>query len=499
MDHVRGAHTVPGEIKKVRLETLFPPWTVTRQVYTQLLTSRHSGISNDVLLFSDIGLSLIHHYRVHKRGLPHVGFRRNYVSQLCALLPLPTVLPIEGGSPDPACSSLPCAAGSPDVVCASPRPSRNAIGRRRPIRVMESPVRIAPRLTVQDPLAAAGAVVLDCRPPLWPAAINVSGVDLSEIHSSTMAIEADAVPPEREQSFGGGDLLSLICPELGVAPLVDPGTDLEDELSTPTVLPVAADHRVAPLSTQADVDIDLGRVFQDVGSLPAMVTPVCDLEEGLVVTPAECPVPATPGVAQPLMVTSPAGPTVISPGCPQPSTGSVCCCSSVPPTIPVVSTPEKSLLFQAAEMDQYQPWSGSSFGGESAGRPLPASSLTPRPAGASPHVGESDADGGRSGVPDLSREGLFDVHQDRPHSGASPRLLQGTQGCPFRMTSYDENTVDQILRQHMGSSSTIHACWSMSALRSRRIYSVVAQNTGSITWEERRKSRPRYSCNSMLG
>ena len=34
--------------------------------------------------------------------------------------------------------------------------------------------------------------------------------------------------PEREQSFvgGGGDLLSLICPELGVAPLVDPGTDL---------------------------------------------------------------------------------------------------------------------------------------------------------------------------------------------------------------------------------------------------------------------------------
>ena len=57
---------------------------------------------------------------------------------------------------------------------------------------------------MQDPLAAAGAVVLDCRPPLWPVAMNVSGVDLSEFQSSTMAIEADAVPPEREQSFGEG-------------------------------------------------------------------------------------------------------------------------------------------------------------------------------------------------------------------------------------------------------------------------------------------------------
>ena len=62
----------------------------------------------------------------------------------------------------------------------------------------------------------------------------------------------------------------------------------------------------------------------------------------------------------------------------------------------------------------------------------------PRPTGASPHVGESDADGGRSVVPDLSREGPFDVHQDRPHSGASPRLLDGMQGCQLRMTSYDE-------------------------------------------------------------
>ena len=78
---------------------------------------------------------------------------------------------------------------------------------------METPVRIAPRLTIQDPLAATVAVVLDCRPQVLPGAMDVT--DLAEIRSMTRAGVATAVPPEREQSFaGGGDLLSLICPEL---------------------------------------------------------------------------------------------------------------------------------------------------------------------------------------------------------------------------------------------------------------------------------------------
>ena len=55
MDHVRHAHRVPEEVQSVKLETLIAPWTVTRKVYTESLTSRHSRISNDILLFSDIG------------------------------------------------------------------------------------------------------------------------------------------------------------------------------------------------------------------------------------------------------------------------------------------------------------------------------------------------------------------------------------------------------------------------------------------------------------
>ena len=118
MDHLRGAHNVPGEIKSASLEKYLPP-----------LTPRHSGISTDVLLFSDI-------------GLPTAG----------------------GGSPDSPCLGLLCPAGSPNAVGASPRPSRRAIRRRRPVRIMESPVQNVQILTVHDPLAAAGALVLDCHP-----------------------------------------------------------------------------------------------------------------------------------------------------------------------------------------------------------------------------------------------------------------------------------------------------------------------------------------------
>ena len=138
------------------------------------------------------------HYRVHKRGVPHVAFRRNYMSQLRALLPLPAVPSTEGGSPDPTCSSV---GDSPDVVCVSSRPSRLAFARRRPTRVRETPRRIAPRLSVQDPLAVA---VFDCHPQVLPGAIDVSGTELAEILSMTRARVATAAPPEREQSFGGG-------------------------------------------------------------------------------------------------------------------------------------------------------------------------------------------------------------------------------------------------------------------------------------------------------
>ena len=166
-----------------------------------------------------------------------------------------------------------------------------------------------------------------------------------------------------------------------------------------------------------------------------MVTPLSDQEGGLIRSPAGYAVPAIADVSvrmtQPLLVTSPAGPTDMDPAIPRPSTGSMGC-SAVLLSLPVVSTTEWSPSSRAAPVDQCLQWSGSSFGGELAGHTVPQGSLTSHP------TGEMDADGGHSGVPDLSREGPFDVHQDRPHSGASPRLLDDVQGCQFRMTSYDK-------------------------------------------------------------
>ena len=47
-------------------------------------------------------------------------------------------------------------------------------------------------------------------------------------------------------------MLSLICPELGVTPQVDTGTDLEDELSIPASPPADVNNEVVALSIGAE-------------------------------------------------------------------------------------------------------------------------------------------------------------------------------------------------------------------------------------------------------
>ena len=224
-------------------------------------------------------------------------------------------------------------------------------------------------------------MVLDSRPQVLPGAMDVSGTDLAEIQSMSSAGVVIAVPPEREQSLGGGggDLLSLICPELGVTPPVDTGTDLEDELSIPASPLADVNHEVVPLSMRAEVDSELEQVFGDVGSLPTMVTPVCDIDGALRVPPAECPVIAAPGVSafvtRPLMAPSPAGPKFLSPGFSHPSPASVGVWS-VPRTSPVVAVPEEFMLLNAADTNQAQPEAGPPFTGDLAGGLFPAIPLT---------------------------------------------------------------------------------------------------------------------------
>ena len=95
------------------------------------------------------------------------------------------------------------------------------------------------------------------------------------------------------------------------------------------------------------------------------------------------------------------------------------------------------MMFNAAVTNQTQPEASPSLTGDVAGGLLPAITLTYGQATASgPGVG-LEAVRGSSEVADRSREGPFDIHQDHTRSASSPQLLQDTQGCLFRMTSYD--------------------------------------------------------------
>ena len=80
-------------------EKYAPPWTVRRELWTDSLRVEHSGISTDILLFSELGLSLTQHYRVYRGGLPHAMFRTDYMQRLRALLPSPRLTGGEPASP----------------------------------------------------------------------------------------------------------------------------------------------------------------------------------------------------------------------------------------------------------------------------------------------------------------------------------------------------------------------------------------------------------------
>ena len=316
MNHLWGAHDGPWDVTSASLEQFYPPWTVRCQVWSDSLQQQHSGILMDVLLFSDINLSLIQHYRIHKRGLLHVAFLRNYMSQLRALLPLPVAQPMDSVlSPVSTGPGSVCQASLAKLLGESPRRTRRAKRQMRPVRVMERSVGDLPVLTIQDPSDAQGAVVYDCRPPLLPVSLQLS--DIGPLSGLPTVVSASvAVPPwEAGLTISGMDSDGLVVPELGVAPLEGSGTDLEDELLTPDGSPSTDTVKpgevilleVGPVPR--DVDLEVARVLLEVAVLPVMATPIIDPVVEPSMTPALYPVPPNPVMSVsdqvPVLVASP--------------------------------------------------------------------------------------------------------------------------------------------------------------------------------------------------
>ena len=119
----------------------FPPWTVRNQIWADALRPYHSGVSTDVLLFSEIHLSLSHHYRVFCRGLPHFAFRRDYLDRLWIFVSQASALQQYILS-SPALGSLGSTGNTRpgDVETGSPRKTRRIHGWKHVVRVRDAPV-----------------------------------------------------------------------------------------------------------------------------------------------------------------------------------------------------------------------------------------------------------------------------------------------------------------------------------------------------------------------
>ena len=192
--------------------------------------------------------------------------------------------------------------GITDDSCARPRPA----GRHRRSQrwIQNTATHVAPRLTEQDPRMAAGAVVFDCRPAVLPVSVDVSGIAMRTVRRAEPPAEPVVAPAERKQEFRGPVWLAHIDPELEVTPLLDSGTDCQDELSSPDGSPMVISPIVSLLPSQGEDDINLTQILAEFGTLPAFVTPIIDQYAEGEMPPTEYHPPEVP----PDLFVMPAGP-----------------------------------------------------------------------------------------------------------------------------------------------------------------------------------------------
>ena len=420
LEHVRSGHDAPWVEKTASIEKYAPPWTVRRQLWIDSLRIEHSGISTDMLLFSEVGMPLTQHYRVYKGGLPHAVFRTDYLPRLRALLPSP------GGTDDPSVNGC---GSTPTSVRRQHRVSR-------PKRLFPDSAVGAPMLTEQNPAEMIGETVIDCRPSILPVSIPLSGLSpetISEARDCVSYLPVDETGPS---------IMNMDTNEISINRIVgfawnDGGTDVEDELPSPVLSPVRiASPAISPAGPAdpygrgKNFDLDLAKVFCDVSVLPSVVTPLVDLEapqNGIV---ADYAPPAVPPVES--VVTSPSRDVpegLESAWIPAFVPGSVADTSTDggflqllrEPRTPLPVTPPVSQMVTDTSTPTEVPNSQCEC--------TPVPSVSPvLPAGGVP------ADPG----PDLSREGPFDACDADHDPGQSPVVIDSMAGCQYRMTSYEE-------------------------------------------------------------
>ena len=137
---------------------------------------------------------------------------------------------------------------SAELESESPRRTRRARRRMRPVRILEESVGDLPTLTVQDPSDLQGAMVYDCGPPLLPVSLQLEDIGPLPLRRTFVSASLAAPPREDCIAIGGVSPERVAIPELGVAPLVDPDTELPDD-------DPGATSRISPLRVTADIPI----------------------------------------------------------------------------------------------------------------------------------------------------------------------------------------------------------------------------------------------------
>ena len=412
LEHVRSGHDAPWVSKTASIEKYAPPWTIRRQLWTDSLRIEHSGISTDMLLFSEVGMPLTQHYRVYKGGLPHAVFRTDYLSRLRSLLPSP------GGADTP-----------PDDVCGvTPTSVRRPHRLSRPKRLFPDSVVGAPILTEQNPAEMIGETVIDCRPSLLPVSIPLSGLSPETISGARDCVSY--LPSEET----GQSIMNMDTSEISINRIVgfawnDGGTDVEDELPTPASSP---NEIVVPAIPPAGIDdsfgrgesfdLELAKVICEVSVLPSLVTPLLEVETSECATVADYAPPAVPPVESvlespdytvpedsgcswmPDFVPGSDGTNTNEGGFLQSLREPLPTLTGTPPTTPMVAVISSPLGTQ------------NSGGCES----TPVTSVSP--------VATEGVVTEETG-PDLSREGPFDACDADHDPGQSPMVLDSMSGC----------------------------------------------------------------------
>ena len=425
LEHVRSGHDAPWVSKTASIEKYAPPWTVRRQLWTDSLRIEHSGISTDMLLFSEVGMPLRQHYRVYKGRLPHAVFRTDYIARLRYLLPSPG-----GFDPPPETGSV-----------LTPKSVRRPHRLSQPKRLFPEAVGNGPLLTEQNPAEMVGETVIDCRPSLLPVSIPLSGMSPDTISGARSCVSYGP-SEETEQSIMNMDTSEITINRIIGFEWDELGTDVEDEMPTPVSSPTQIVVPAIPPAGTADpfgrgdgFDLELAKVICDVSVLPSLVSPLQEVEVPPCANAADYAAPAAPALETVLESLGYTVPEELG-------------CSWMPEFVPVsevVGADEGGYLRSLQE-----PLPASAPGRDINYRPR-VSDLTPPTVPLNPRepvtvpVTKGSPSSAKCVVtndvgPDLSREGPFDACDAIHEPGQSPVVSDSMSGCQYIMTSYEERT-----------------------------------------------------------